>query len=355
MKHWRQLRRIGERSMVGVFLVLNLFRGGAGESTPAIVLHQQVVEGLQAQTPDPSNVQAVFELFFARLPSEVTVYPSENYYYFQMWLGGRQFWGNLRLATGLREKGQVSFAYAEFQDFPGLTTNRLVRSWMPGKAEGLEVASTAPLEWQLTYKGKTSRFHLHALKQQPPQKFALGADEAFVMRTFDESGCQFFLLFNNKRPFFFWVLNEEEPVPDTLDSLGDDLWVGRRTGFVYWTDAGHGNRRVLIAVRRASTQRNDYFDGPFDQLADNDAEQTRVADYIQRAYPITKGRIDKYGYWTNRTDYQRVGLACYGTYEKREDLLEFVKQAKAAPNFLEFVGRAQDSRRSTSATAPKNP
>jgi hypothetical protein len=99
-------------------------------------------------------------------------------------------------------------------------------------------------------------------------------------------------------------------------------------------------------VRRASTLRNDYFDGPFDQLADNDVEQTRVSEFIQQAYPITKGRIDKYGYWLNRADHQRVGLACYGAYEKLEDLLEFVKRAKGAPSFLEFVGRAQDSRAS---------
>ena len=240
----------------------------------------------------------------------------------------------------------VSFAYAGCQEFPALTTNRLVRSWMPGKAEGLVVATTSPLEWQLSYRGKTVAFHLNRLRQVPPVKFALGKDEEFVMRTYDESGCQFFLLFNRERKLFFWVLNEEEVVPETFEPVAEDLVVGRRTGFVFWVDKEHSQRRALISVRRASTLRNDYFDGPFDQLADNDVEQTRVSDFIQQAYPITKGRIDKYGYWLNRADHQRVGLACYGAYEKLEDLLEFVKRAKAAPSFLEFVGRAQDGRAS---------
>ena len=186
-----------------------------------------------------------------------------------------------RMQSIRREKGMASFAYAEFLDFPGFTTNRLVRTWMPGKSDGLTMTNAAPLEWHLGYRGKTVVFHLHRLRQEPPAKFTLGKDEQFVMRTFDESGYQFFLLFHRERPFFFWVLNEEETVPDTFEPVFEGFEAGRRSGFVFWVDRDHGNRRVLVAVRRASSVRNDYYDGPFDQLADNDADQTQVAEYIQ--------------------------------------------------------------------------
>jgi hypothetical protein len=332
---------------------LSFHHSQAAESIPALALHEHWLKGLDSKTPDPADVQAVFAEFFQRLPSEVTVFPSENYYYFQMTLGGRQLWGNLRLATGLREKGMASFAYAEFQDFPGFTTNRLVRTWMPGKSDGLTMTNTTPLEWHLGYRGKTVVFHLHPLRQEPPVKFTLGKDEQFVMRTFDESGYQFFLLFHRERPFFFWVLNEEETVPDTFEPVFEGFEAGRRSGFVFWVDRDHGNRRVLVAVRRASTVRNDYYDGPFDQLADNDADKTQVAEYIQKAYPITRGKIDKYGYWMNRKDYQRVGLACYGVYDTAADLLDFVNRARGSTNFLEAVGRAQDTRARSASTAPK--
>lgn len=355
--HRAVMRLAGWAHAIGWSVVLGLgaclTRAIAAEPIPAIALHENWLTGLESKTTDPGDVQAVFGEFFQRLPSEVTVFPSENYYYFQMTLGGRQLWGNLRLATGLREKGMASFAYAEFFDFPGFTTNRLVRTWMPGKSEGLNITNTAPLDWQLSYRGKTVMFHLHRLRQEPPTKFVLGNDEQFVMRTFDESGYQFFLLFHRDRPFFFWVLNEEETVPDTFEPVLDGFEAGRRSGFVFWVDREHGNRRVLIAVRRASTLRNDYYDGPFDQLADNDVDKTQVAEFIQKAYPITRGKIDKYGYWLNRKDYQRVGLACYGVYEKLEDLTEFVTRARASTNFLEAVGRAQDTRARSATGSPK--
>ena len=64
-------------------------------------------------------------------------------------------------------------------------------------------------------------------------------------------------------------------------------------------DEAHGDRKVLVAVRRLNISRNDYFDGPFDQLADNYADETQVAVYMQRAFPSLQGRIDKYGYYTD--------------------------------------------------------
>lgn len=330
-----------------LLLLMSHFVSSGAQGEPLLTLHERLVEGWLSQQPDPTDPQAMFAYVFAKLPDEVTVYPSENYYYFQIQVSGRAFWGNLRLANGMREQGIVSFAYAEFLEFPLSTTNRLVRSWLPGKNDGVVLQETAPLDWRLTYQGKSVRFRLHALRQEPPTKFALGPDETFVMRTFDESGCQFFLLFHSGRKHFFWVLNEEEPVPDTFDSVSDDVVIGRRTGFAFWVDRARSQRRVLVAVRKASAQRNDYFDGPFDQLADNDVEKTRIAEFIQKAYPITRGKIDKYGYWTNRTDYQRVGLACYGSYESPTELAEFMARAKAAPSLLEFIGRAQDGRART--------
>jgi hypothetical protein len=58
----------------------------------------------------------------------------------------------------------------------------------------------------------------------------------FVQRTFDKSGYQFFLLFNEKSNYLFWVLNEEPGVPDVLEPAGEDLLVGRRSGFAFWVD-----------------------------------------------------------------------------------------------------------------------
>ena len=84
------------------------------------------------------------------------------------------------------------------------------------------------------------------------------------MRTFDESGYQFFLLFNTTGNYFTWVLNEEEIVPDELVPVDDDLLVGRRSGFAFWVDPAHPDRKALVAIRGANATVNNYYDGPFD-------------------------------------------------------------------------------------------
>ena len=117
------------------------------------------------------------------------------------------------------------------------------------------------------------KFNLHKLSQEPPQLFTLSADEVFVERTFDESGFQFFLLFNQRKNYFLWVLNEEEMVPDILEPQAEDLLVGKRSGFAFWIDKAHGDRKIFVAVRGYSATRNDYYDGPFDQLADNHVDE----------------------------------------------------------------------------------
>ena len=132
-------------------------------------------------------------------------------------------------------------------------------------------------------------------------------------RTFDESAYQSFLLFNDKKNYFLWVLNEEEGLHDILQPVGADLLVGKRSGFAFWIDRAHGNRKVLAAVRRLSVSRNDYYDGPFDQLADNYAEEVGISEYMQRALPGLRGRIDKFGYRTDKDRPLRVALSNYHT------------------------------------------
>ena len=87
----------------------------------------------------------------------------------------------------------------------------------------------------------------HQLHQRPPQGLPLGDDERFIQRTFDESGYQFYLLFNERADYFFWVLNEEGPMPDEFDAAGDDLLFGRRSGFAFWIDRERGTAKCWRA------------------------------------------------------------------------------------------------------------
>ncbi len=311
----------------------------APPTTSYLLFNQRMIEGLTDPSLDLTDADAVFARVFTGLPDEVTVYPSENYYYFVLYVDGRQVWGNIRLAAGSRERGELSFGYFEFVEFPTRPGTGVNGSKFFTKADGVDVIEVDRFTWLVRFDGKEVLFHLNQIPQTPPTLFELGADEVFVERTFDESGYQFFLLFNETDNYFFWVLNEETPLPDVLDSVDDDLLLGKRSGFAFWVDAAHDDRKVLMAIRKLSVTRNDYYDGPFDQLADNYAAETNVSEYMQRAFPALRGRIDQFGYYTDRERPMRVALSTYYTYYARSDLAHIVEAVRAADDPIQLISK----------------
>ena len=308
-------------------------------ATSSLLFNQEIIEGLADDAVDIEDVDAVFWRVFSGLPDEVTVYPSENYYYFILYSDRTQIGGNIRLPAGRRERGVLSFGYSEFIEFASQSGTGISRSKFYTKADGLDMEEIDPFTYRLEYDGKVVTFHLHELSQEPPQQFALGPDELFIERTFDESGYQFFLLYNEKDNYFFWVLNEEEKNLDILEELENDLLVGKRSGFAFWVDEAHDKRKVLLGVRRLSVTRNDYYDGPFDQLADNYAADTNVSEYMQLAYPALRGRIDKYGYYTDREQPMRVALSNYFSYFAQSDLLPLAQRVRDAADPTGYISR----------------
>jgi hypothetical protein len=308
-------------------------------ATSYLLFNQRIIEGLTDPSLDLTDVDAVFARVFAGLPDEVTVYPSENYYYFVLYVDGRQVWGNIRLAAGSRERGELSFGYFEFVEFPTRPGTGVNGSKFFTKADGVDVIELERFTWLVRFDGKEVVFHLNQIPQTPPTLFELGADETFVERTFDESGYQFFLLFNETDKYFFWVLNEEAPLADEWDAVADDLVVGKRSGFAFWVDAAHDDRKVLMAIRKLSVTRNDYYDGPFDQLADNYAAESNVSEYMQRAFPALRGRIDQFGYYTDQERPMRVALSTYYTYYARSDLARIADAVRAADDPLQLIAK----------------
>ena len=208
---------------------------------------QRWVEGLARGGVDLTDVDSIFVQVFAALPDEVTVYPSENYYYFILHADGRQIWGNIRLPAGRREHGVLSFGYFEFIEFPSASAQGVSGSKFYTDADGVIVTEVDRFTYTVRFNRKTVTFHFNQLDQRPPQGLPLGDDERFIQRTFDESGYQFYLLFNERADYFFWVLNEEGPMPDEFDAAGDDLLFGRRSGFAFWIDRERGTAKCWRA------------------------------------------------------------------------------------------------------------
>lgn len=76
-----------------------------------IYTNQNYLEAIR--TRDELNIQSiddVFQFVFNQLPDEVTVYPTENYYYYSFYHNGIELSGNIRLDALDRDKGIVHFA-----------------------------------------------------------------------------------------------------------------------------------------------------------------------------------------------------------------------------------------------------
>lgn len=353
--------RAGARFLVHLALACLAGPVGAGWGAGGadLSLNQQFIEGLQQRGLPIEDPVAMLEVLLDRLPAEVAVYPSENYFYFTLRTGGHELWGNLRLSARDRDQGALSLAYfdrtepATQSGTPIKVTRRFTRE------DGVIVERRAELEYGVTFRGRTVLFRLHRLEQRLPQQFQLAQDEAFVARTFDESGYQFFLLFNTRKNYFLWVLNEEATVADQLvpfdggARLSQELVVGKLSGFVFWVNRDEGVRKTLVGVRRASVARNDFYDGPFDQLADNHVEETHVAEYMQRANPSLQGRIDRYGYYLDQPGQRRVALTPYYVYANRTDLTNFLARAFLTEDPAAYV--SQRGRVGTPGVRPAPP
>jgi hypothetical protein len=271
---------------------------GPDPATPQesrLSLNEAYVGAIRHQAPiDPDDALSVFSFVFAGLADEVTVLPTENYYYFTFFHDGVEWAGNIRLDVIDRDKGAVHFAYFE-RTAPwigdGISRYRLM---VP--ADGVTLTRAAPLVYDLSFKGRTVRFRLNDRSGVRPPDHSVREDEVYLGPVFDESGLELFLMFDETRKAFLYVLDESRPVADKLVPLAaaPDILIGRRTGFAFYRDARAG-RKVLVGVHASSIAENNYLDGPFDQLPDNFIDRKVFRKALEAAYPEVRGQIDDYG------------------------------------------------------------
>ena len=306
---------------------------------PSVTWNGPMIAGWDGEGPDPEDPVAVFGVVFGALPDEVTVYPTENYYYWELQTGGRTLRGNLRLASGRRERGELCFGYAEGVARLDEEREVLTKARWFGAGDGVEVKCEGAMACVVRYGGKTVRFRFGEVSQTAPEGRWLREGERFVERTCDESGLRFLLLCDVERRAFVWVLDPAVKRVEPFDVLGEGLEIGRRTGFVYFRDEKAGGRRVLAAVSDESVRRNDWHDGPFDQLADNYADQSGIRGYLELVMPTVRGKIDRFGNFTDDLERGRVAIVPYGRYGEPEEVVRWLRRARGRE--LEALHEAQ--------------
>lgn len=272
-------------------------------------------------TKTPPSAAQIFNAVFAALPDSVTVYPTENYYYFKLPVGKRTIHGNLRLDVHDRDLGLIHLGYFELRaGRPYALGSRVF-----GPEDGVEVKKINKWQYDVSAFGRTVSFALNDAGFEPPPEANMAPGEIYVGPVFDESGTEFHLMFQTNPPHFFYVLKE----PDLPDS---------KNGFVFYDDAPR-QRKILIGVKNENIQKNNYYDGPFDQLPDNYAAITNLKKYIELAYPDLKGQIDEYGAFINNPA-TRLAISPYYSYDDLSEF-RFVEECKnsfkAWPEFLTCI------------------
>jgi hypothetical protein len=311
--------------LMALALMTTIFWRQADFSSFQILTYEKYLSDLGSSL-DIIDPDEIFSYIFSSLPEKVAVYPTENYYYFKFWAEGKEWWGNIRLAEGERDDGILNFAYWEFNNLPEKPDDARYGSYFKkfGPEDGLKVVKKSNLEYEVGWRGRQVLFKLNDLAQIAPS--GLSPDEEFLMRTFDESGSQFYLLFNGKIKNFLWVLDESGGAPEDFISIGERIVLGKRTQFIFYDDESY-KRKILIGVYAGNIRRNNYFDGPFDQLADNFIKGDGLKRAIEAAYGSAIPRIDNYGFFLDeagRRTSTRTAITPYRTYEDTEEMTDFV-------------------------------
>lgn len=286
------------RRAVLVFLgVLLLTAPAAAQdaSRPVLHLHQsQIEEVLRPTTLDVNDPLAVFAFVLDSLPERVTVYPTENYFYFTFVHNGVPYAGNIRLDASNRDQGKVQFGYFEqttewLEDTPTMFREL-------DASDGVVLEKVERFLYRLSYKGKSVLFALNELSDVKPPPATLAPQEIFIGPVFDDSGIRFFLIYDKAIRSFLFVLDETVRVADALlpNPRRPRLLIGKRTGFVYYRDHRR-ERKILVGVYEDNVRVNNYFDGPFDQLPDNFIEGETLRDALIEIQPDLKGQIDRFG------------------------------------------------------------
>lgn len=310
---------------MSVLAVLLAGRGlpasGQSGGGPSFDTNERMIAEVSAPVSLPiENPRAMLGLVLAGLPDRVTVYPTENYYYFSFFHAGLRYSGNIRLDVRDRDAGFVHFAY--FEDYAPWREPAPTRYVRLGPDDDVRVDCLAPLAYRVGTAGRTVEFALNDVSAVKPVAGQLAESETFIGPIFDESGLRFLLAYDRTFKSFRYLLDESDGVTDTLVATPrtPHILIAARTGFAFYVDH-HRPRKVLIGVYEANANTNTFYDGPFDQLPDNFVAGNSLRDAMIETDPSAAGRIGRLGHYGDTND--RFLIAPYAYYRTVDDLMKY--------------------------------
>jgi hypothetical protein len=281
---------------------------------------------------DVGDRSSVIAYVLRNCPMNPVVFPTEHYYYFKFFWKHRFISGNLRFCDA--SKGIVHFGY--FDEFdPSFLKSGTIEESVNGQVRLIEDKVL------VRFMGTCKEFTIASLSKafEPP---VLSDEEKLIANIVDESGYCFCLIYNKSQRLLYYTLNDSRKPEDRVELVFGDvaLQIGLHSRFVFFKD-NELNRFILVGVLSDNVRRNNYFDGPFDQVPPS----LEIKDILENVYPYLRQRqIDQHGNFLDEAG-SRVAISPYRTYAVLSEIvdrtlaasLEDIGDGKLSVSFYELV------------------
>ncbi len=294
-----------------------------GDRRPQLFnLNEDMLRALErTDTVDIKEQRSVLYALLSQIKPRAEILPSENYYYFSFYDHGLPYSGSLRLAAESRDKGVLELNYNKSYD-RSQAPDAGIETTLSAK-DGVEVIKLDKFLYRVVYKDVAVTFKLHELKMELTPSTKLFKGEIYIASLYDESGIEFDIVYSTPRNGFMYLLKTDKPGCEPTKSIGSNMFVGERSGFVYYRDSLF-NRDILIAVNADRVYENSYYDGPFDQLPENYYDKIDLFKYIYKVYPNLNGELNSFGSYKDGSIF---ALIAYRQYRSLTEL-RYVRKCK---------------------------
>ena len=288
------------------------------------------------QLSDVDDRTEVIRFVLQNCPANPVVFPTEQYYYFKFLWKHRQISGNLRFCDS--RDGTIHFGYFDEFDSSFMRTGS-IKNGING------TVLVKDRDVKLEFQGMERVFVLSRISEQFSEP-TLNVGERLVSAVVDESGYCFWLVYNESERLLYYVLNEER-MPEEIVAVNlsnFELLIGVRSRFVFFNDMG-SDRRILVGVWDENIRKNNYFDGPFDQVP----PKLPIKDVLEDVYPYLKVRqVDSFGNFNDEPG-SRVAISPYMAYRTVTEIVAAVLSGtdyaeNGATRFVEFYSLVREGK-----------
>lgn len=287
-------------------------------SHAAIQTNQSMIESLNKHDAlDIDNIDAVFQFVLENTPQEITIYPSEGYYYFNFHHQGNLIKGNIRFGIEHRDKGILSFIYfyhVAGQERSDFKTKH--KTYTPNH-DSYALQSIEKDHYSLTFKTHKKMVVINQLT--PDTAFTQKLEKQgfeINLPMMDESGIVFYLTFHPGTNEFYFI-NDRSKDDEYYYTYQNMLKIGARSRFAYLPF--NDDMLILVGVSMDNVFQNNYYDGPFDQLPDQAIQHIDFKSYLEKMDKSLEGKINNYGMFIYQPG-SRVAVSNYIEYEKNTEL-----------------------------------